>query len=229
MNNNGHHYEVGYKRPPIAGRFPKGRSGNPHGRPKKKAEEFDPGKLLQSIDNEEIVVKIGGKSKRMRKGEISFRQLFTRAIGGSLTDAKLIARMAANYLGPEAEGPSETQIIIVPDNNTSRGETPTDNAGNMTDRKLNGPKGSQSNKGRRQVSIGAQFRKVAKQTISIEASGTRNKMSRWEAYLRQIYTMALNKNSIAAHLLDQLRKQFPGNLLPGDPIFLSITESDAKL
>ena len=34
-------YEVGYRRPPVATRYPKGKSGNPKGRPK--AAEFNPG------------------------------------------------------------------------------------------------------------------------------------------------------------------------------------------
>jgi hypothetical protein len=81
----------------------------------------------------------------------------------------------------------------------------------------------------RQVSTGSQFRKVAKEQISIEIDGTRHKMSRWDAYMRQIYIMALNKNSSAARLLDQLRRQFPGDLLPGDPVTIHISEDDAKV
>jgi hypothetical protein len=54
-------------------------------------------------------------------------------------------------------------------------------------------------------------------------------MSRWDAYVRQIYTMALNKNNSAARLVDQLRRQFPGNLLPGDKITFLISKADAKL
>jgi hypothetical protein len=69
-----------------------------------------------------------------------------------------------------------------------------------------------------QVSIGSQFRKVARELVTIEVSGTRCKMSRWDAYVRQIYNMALNKDVSAARLLDQLRRQFPRDLLPGDPI-----------
>jgi len=109
-------YEVGYKKPPVAARFKKGQSGNPGGKPKRIAPELNPGKILQSIDNEELIVKIKGKGKRMLKAEIYFRQLFTKAIKGDLTDARLIAKMAAKYFGPEADGPSEIRFIIVPDN-----------------------------------------------------------------------------------------------------------------
>jgi uncharacterized protein DUF5681 len=109
-------YEVGYKKPPVAARFKKGQSGNPGGKPKKIAPKLNPGKILQSIDNEELIVKIEGKGKRMLKAEIYFRQLFTKAIKGDLTDARLIAKMAAKYFGPEADGPSEMRFMIVPDN-----------------------------------------------------------------------------------------------------------------
>jgi hypothetical protein len=81
----------------------------------------------------------------------------------------------------------------------------------------------------RQVSTGSQFRKVAKEQVSIEVDGIRHKMSHWDAYVRQIYNMALNKNSSAARLLDQRRRQFPGDLLPGDGIAFFISEADAKL
>jgi len=73
------------------------------------------------------------------------------------------------------------------------------------------------------------FRKVAREQVPIEVDGNRITMSRWDAYVRQIYTMSLNKNNSAARLLDQLRRQFPGDLLPGDPIYFLITEDDAKL
>jgi Family of unknown function (DUF5681) len=80
-----------------------------------------------------------------------------------------------------------------------------------------------------QVSAGYVFRKVANELIPIEIEGTQYKMARWYVYVRQIYNMALNKNSSAARLLDQLRRQFPGDLLPGDPITFAITEDDARL
>jgi hypothetical protein len=67
-----------------------------------------------------MIVKIEGKGKRMLKAEIYFRQLFSKAIKGNLTDARLIANMAAKYFGPEAEGPSEIRVIVVPDKKNLR-------------------------------------------------------------------------------------------------------------
>jgi hypothetical protein len=114
-NENQNEYEVGYKKPPVSTRFKKGGSGNPSGKRKQVAEDLNPGKILQTIDNEEIMVTIDGKRKRMRKGEIHFRQLFTKAIKGDLAAARLIAKEAARYFGPEAEGPSEIHWVVVPD------------------------------------------------------------------------------------------------------------------
>ena len=104
-------YEVGYRKPPVATRFQKGTSGNPSGRPKKLAEPLDPGIVLQSIDNEEIVVIDNGKRKPMTKAEIVFRQLFTKATRGDLTTARLIVRMAAKYFAPEVQGDREYEFM----------------------------------------------------------------------------------------------------------------------
>jgi len=223
-------YKVGYKKPPLANRYEKGKSGNPSGKSKEVAETLDPGKLLQKIDNEEITVTIDGKRRRMRKGEINFRQLFTTAIKGDLTAAGLIAKNAARYFGPEAEGPSELKFIVVSDK-------PMSNSENETEGGAKAKKGQIKKRGSRgkakrpaeQVSIAVQFRNVAKALITIEVDGTKRRIPRWDAYVRQIYNMALNKNNGAARLLDQLRSRFPGDLLPGNPVTYLITESDAKL
>jgi hypothetical protein len=95
--------------------------------------------------------------------------------------------------------------------------------------KKRGPNRSKAERSQPQVSIGAQFRKVARESITIEIEGIPQKISRWDAYVRQIYHMALGKNNSAARLLDQLRSQFPGDLLPGDPVTYLITEADSRL
>ena len=104
-------YEVGYGKPPVATRFQKGTSGNPSGQPKKVLQPLDPGIILESIDNEEIVVIDNGKRKRMTKAEIQFRQLFTKAIRGDLKAARLIVNMAAKYFAPEVQGAQELEVI----------------------------------------------------------------------------------------------------------------------
>jgi hypothetical protein len=207
-------YKVGYRKPPVASRFQKGVCHNPLGRgakKKTKTQEFDPAKVLQTIDNEAIMVKIDGDRKQMRKAEINFQQLFTKAIKGSLPDARLIAKMAAQYFKPEAEGPSETHYIIV-----------VDEKGKPI-RKLDSGKRGQS---LRRVSAGYLFRKIAWEEIQIE--GIKSKMTRWEAYARQINNMALNKNLGATRLADRLRRLFPGDLLPKESIPLYISENEAK-
>jgi hypothetical protein len=121
-------YEVGYRRPPVATRYPKGKSGNPKGRPK--AAEFDPGRILQAIDNEGIILTVDGKRKHMRKSEMYFRHLFKKALGGDLRAAKLILEAGADYFGPDAEGPRDARFIVMPDEFFNRRETPTADKGN---------------------------------------------------------------------------------------------------
>jgi hypothetical protein len=106
-------YEVGYRKPPVATRFQKGRSGNPSGRPKKSAQSLDLGLILEGIENEEIIVVDNGKRKPMKKAEIHFRQQFTKAINGDLKTARLLVQMAEEYFAPEASADRETELIGV--------------------------------------------------------------------------------------------------------------------
>lgn len=91
------------------------------------------------------------------------------------------------------------------------------------------PKGRPRRQQRSPISVGSLFRKVAREHIRLENDGVLVRMSLWDAYVRQIYTMALNKNHGAARLLGQLRSQFPGDLPAGDPITFLMYEADANL
>ncbi len=104
-------YQVGYKKPPQATRFKKGTSGNPSGRPKKLTQLVELGDVVQTIDNEAIVVTDNGKRKRMSKAEIGFRMLFANAIRGDLADARLLVKMARKYFEPEPEEGHQTELM----------------------------------------------------------------------------------------------------------------------
>ncbi len=105
----------------------------------------------------------------------------------------------------------------------------------------NPPKGSQFKKGQsghrkgrprqaaRPVSTAYLFRKVATEPVAIDVDGGRVVMTRWEAFVRQIHTLALNKNASAARLVYQLRKQFPGEVAKGDKLIFIVSDDDLKL
>jgi len=104
-------YEIGYRRPPKATRFKKGKSGNPSGKRKQSANTIDPATIIFAIGNEEIVVVDNGKRKRMKKDEIHFRRLFTKAIKGDLKAARIVMDMAANYCTPDPSREWNYQFI----------------------------------------------------------------------------------------------------------------------
>jgi hypothetical protein len=201
-------YEAGRGKAPKATRFQKGKSGNPKGRPRKKDEDFDPGKILEAIDNEQCVFIHNGKRKVLRNREVSFRLLFSEAIEGNFEAACAIKQFAEEYLKPEAEGPSQAVFVVVPDGSSSPPRR----------------SGRQRKKDLLPVSAGFLFRKVAQQHGKL--NGVR--MTMWEAYLRQVNEMA-NENKRAARLLQQLRKAFPGEAPPGKTQIYLITEADAEL
>ena len=106
-------YKVGYRKPPKATRFQKGKSGNPSGRPKKSAQPLDLGLILEEVENEEIIVLDNGKREPMTKAEIHFRQQFTKAINGDIKTARLLVQMAEEYFAPEASADWENEFMGV--------------------------------------------------------------------------------------------------------------------
>ena len=99
-------YEVGYAKPPRHTRFKPGQSGNPKGR---KRASKSTGTLLREILNETIVVREGGREKKLTRKEAWLRQTMNGALKG---DAKASATMIGllrevGQIEPEPVSPNE--------------------------------------------------------------------------------------------------------------------------
>ena len=80
-------YEVGYGKPPKGGRFKKGVSGNPCGRPKK-ASDFG-SKLIRELDSE-LIINENGKRRTIKKHDGVVKQLVNTALSGNLPAKRLL-------------------------------------------------------------------------------------------------------------------------------------------
>ena len=80
-------YEVGYGKPPKTGRFKKGVSGNPSGRPKKPSD-FE-AKLLREL-NSPLTISENGKRKVITKDEGIAKQVVNKALSGHVPSMRLV-------------------------------------------------------------------------------------------------------------------------------------------
>lgn len=90
-------YEVGHGRPPKSGRFKKGKSGNPRGRPRG-ARNFT--SVVTEQLNEKVPVKLKGRTRKKSKLELIVMRLVNDAING---DPR--ARAQLFTVMPEADRP----------------------------------------------------------------------------------------------------------------------------
>ena len=85
---------VGYGRPPRYSQFQKGRSGNPHGRPRKKASaDIDVGAILEMP----VPTMLGGKQVLMAPKELELRQALKKAMAGDLTPLAYLFDQFSKY------------------------------------------------------------------------------------------------------------------------------------
>jgi len=104
-------YAIGYAQPPEHSKWPKGKSGNPRGRPKKQ-----PVDLLDLLDAP-VTVKAGDKERQMSPFEASFLRLAQRAVQGNLTAILKFIKICEEY-GVMAPPPAPTGggVVVVPKN-----------------------------------------------------------------------------------------------------------------
>jgi hypothetical protein len=74
-------YEIGYRRPPASGRFKKGQSGNPKGRPKGSSNFLT---LLDQELGQSIIVNENGKKKTITRMQAMVKRMVADALQGNL-------------------------------------------------------------------------------------------------------------------------------------------------
>jgi Family of unknown function (DUF5681) len=86
-------YEVGYGKPPLSGRFRAGVSGNPRGRPKRKALAL--AERIKTALNAPIEYRERGRTKVATRRELGLKVLVDRAINGDLDAAEQVLKIRA--------------------------------------------------------------------------------------------------------------------------------------
>jgi hypothetical protein len=90
-------YEVGYKRPPQHSRFPKGRSGNPRGRPKGAKSVTS---LTEELLNTRMRARIDGKERTLSRKQVMLEQLMAKALSGDLKAMNFLFSLSGEAGGP---------------------------------------------------------------------------------------------------------------------------------
>mgnify|MGYP001233725914 CR=1 FL=1 len=102
-------YEIGYRRPPASGRFKKGASGNPKGRPKGSSNFLT---LLDQELAQTIIVNENGKRKTVSRLQAMVKRMVADALQGdqkSLLTLVEILRRTGGLETPDVDG-------LLPDN-----------------------------------------------------------------------------------------------------------------
>jgi hypothetical protein len=91
MSEGGRDYAVGYGKPPAHSRFVKGRSGNPSGRPRGHSLAA----LLRTVLDETVTIEIGGRRRRLSKGEAILARLVDGAVAAEPRSTRLFLQLAS--------------------------------------------------------------------------------------------------------------------------------------
>jgi hypothetical protein len=103
-------YEVGYGKPPVKKANQAIRTGD-----RKRLLRPQPWKSSAIHRQRRNRRQDRWQTQTHAEGRNFLPAVFTNAIRGDLPAARLISKMAKEYFGPEAEGPSGAKFIIVPD------------------------------------------------------------------------------------------------------------------
>lgn len=99
--------KVGYKKPPKASQFQKGKSGNPGGRPK---QEPDIAGVVRKISKQKVRTNGPNGPLCMTKLEAGVTQLLNKAASGDLRAMKVLVQLVSRF--PEGTGDSKDKFIV---------------------------------------------------------------------------------------------------------------------
>lgn len=85
-------YRVGYGKPPKSGQFQKGQSGNPKGRPKGR-KKF--GTIIEDVLHRKIVVREGGKTKKVSRIEALVSRVANDALKGNARSTEQVFKLTS--------------------------------------------------------------------------------------------------------------------------------------
>jgi hypothetical protein len=89
LPDDGEDLDIGYRRPPMTTRFPKGQSGNPSGRPKGRHREAP----YEAVLGQMITIREGGRPRRVTAVEAFLLQLTKRGLEGDSAAARATLAM----------------------------------------------------------------------------------------------------------------------------------------
>ena len=133
-------YEIGYRRPPASGKFKKGSSGNPKGRPKG-ARNFLT--LLEQELAQKIVVSENGRRKTITRLQAMVKRMVAGAMQGDqkqLLTLVEILRKSGSLEPAEIEGllPENYETVLDAYVQTRRGDDHTSDSDTPTRRRPGG-------------------------------------------------------------------------------------------
>jgi hypothetical protein len=95
-------YDAGYRKPPKASQFQKGKSGNSSGRPKQAPSI---GEVFRKVAKQKVTANGPNGQQCMSKLEASMTQLMNKGASGDLRALKVLMQMASHFpelvTGPE--------------------------------------------------------------------------------------------------------------------------------